>query len=219
MKPQLISFKLCPFVQKAVLVLLHKGIEFDIEYIDLQNPPDWFMQISPLGKVPALKVGDEVLFESSVIVEYLDEIHAPSLHPEGPLRKAQNRSWMEFGNECLGNGYALITAPDENAFQDQLRQLQDKMDRLEAQLGQGPYFNGEAISLIDYSLLPFFQRQKLIETAVPAAIDESRHPRVKRWADHLLQLPLLAESTVPDFEALYHDMLRNNGSFLSARFQ
>ena len=64
MKPKLISFKLCPYVQKAVLTLLTKHIDFDIEYIDLENPPQWFSDISPLGKVPVLKVGDQALVGS-----------------------------------------------------------------------------------------------------------------------------------------------------------
>ena len=72
-RPELISFKLCPFVQRSVIVLLEKEAPFDITYIDLSNPPDWFKAISPMGKVPVLKVDDTVLFESAVIMEYLDE--------------------------------------------------------------------------------------------------------------------------------------------------
>ena len=135
MKPKLISFKLCPFVQKAVLTLLNKGVDFDIEYIDLENPPDWFEQISPLGKVPVLQVGDQVLFESSVIVEYLDEVHGPSLHPDDPLEKAQNRAWMEFGNECLMNSFNLIVAADEAGFSEQRKALGNKLDQLEQKIG------------------------------------------------------------------------------------
>ena len=131
MKPKLISFKLCPFVQKAVLTLLHKNIDFDIEYIDLMNPPQWFLDISPLGKVPVLQVGEDVIFESSVIVEYLDEVYGESLHPADPLVKAHNRSWMEFGNECLMNGYKLIVAEDEAGFNEQREAMQNKLKQLE----------------------------------------------------------------------------------------
>ncbi|HHT00269.1 MAG TPA: glutathione S-transferase family protein, partial [Thiomicrospira sp.] len=60
-KLDLISFKLCPFVQRAVIVLKKKNIDFDITYIDLNNPPEWFKELSPLGQVPVLKVGNDVL--------------------------------------------------------------------------------------------------------------------------------------------------------------
>ncbi len=71
---ELISFNLCPFVQRSVITLNKKGIDYKITYIDLADKPDWFLALSPLGKVPVLKHGDEVLFESAVINEYLDEI-------------------------------------------------------------------------------------------------------------------------------------------------
>ena len=87
-QPILISFKLCPFVQRAVITLLHKKIDFTIEYINLQKKPDWFLEISPLGKVPLLRVKDHVLFESAVINEYLDEAHGDPMLPKDPLEKA-----------------------------------------------------------------------------------------------------------------------------------
>ena len=66
---ELISFKLCPFVQRAAIILLFKKIPFRTSYIDLANPPDWFRAISPFGKVPVLRLDETtVLFESSVII-------------------------------------------------------------------------------------------------------------------------------------------------------
>ena len=94
MSLHLISFKTCPFVQRAVITLKHKTIDFDITYIDLADPPDWFLEISPLGKVPVLKVDDEILFESAVINEYLDEITGGELQPKEPLARAKNRAWI-----------------------------------------------------------------------------------------------------------------------------
>jgi glutathione S-transferase len=74
----LVSFDLCPYVQRAAIVLAEKGVPFERIDVDLGNKPGWFKAISPLGKVPLLKVGDEVLFESSVIVEYLEETAGPA---------------------------------------------------------------------------------------------------------------------------------------------
>ena len=85
---KLISFKLCPFVQRSIITLLEKGVGYEIEHIDLSNKPQWFLDISPFGKVPVLVVDDDVvLFESAVINEFLDET-APGrrLHPDDPLR-------------------------------------------------------------------------------------------------------------------------------------
>ena len=70
-KLTLISHKLCPYVQRAVIALNEKGVPFERIDIDLGNKPDWFLKISPLGKVPVLRVasaeGEVALFESNVI--------------------------------------------------------------------------------------------------------------------------------------------------------
>lgn len=215
MKPKLISFKLCPFVQKAVLTLLAKGVEHDIEYIDLENPPEWFAKISPLGKVPVLQLGDQVLFESSVIVEYLDEVYGDSLHPSDPIRKAQNRSWMEFGNECLMNSFNMIVAPDENGFTEHREALLAKLDQLEHKLGGQPFFNGDEISLVDLSFIPFFQRLQYIDEVTPGLVDKARHPRVNQWAANLLGLDMVSDSTVAEIKQLYTGMMKKRNGYLS----
>lgn len=88
----LISHDLCPYVQRAVIVLTEKQIAHRRSYIDLANKPDWFARLSPLGRVPVLETGGAVVFESQVIAEYLDEITAGTLHPTDPLEKARHRS-------------------------------------------------------------------------------------------------------------------------------
>ena len=62
-KLKLISHKLCPYVQRAVIALTEKGVPFERIDIDLANKPDWFLAISPLGKTPVLQVGDKAIFE------------------------------------------------------------------------------------------------------------------------------------------------------------
>jgi glutathione S-transferase len=215
MKPKLISFKLCPFVQKAVLTLLAKGVEYDIEYIDLENPPEWFLKISPLGKVPVLQVGEHVLFESSVIVEYLDEIYGDSLHPADPVVKAKNRSWMEFGNECLMNSFNLIVTPEEAAFNEQREALLNKLDQLENQIKNAPFFNGKVLSLVDLSFIPFFQRLEYMDEVTPGLVDKARHPKVNQWASHMLGQHIVADSTVKEIKQLYNGMMKKRNGYLS----
>src|SRR5688572_11309954 len=92
-KIELISYKLCPFVQRSVILLKEKNIDFDIKYLEadeLKNKPEWFLKISPLGKVPVIKIDDRVLFESAIINEYLDETNPPYFQPSDPFIKAQN---------------------------------------------------------------------------------------------------------------------------------
>ena len=87
-RPKLVSHKLCPYVQRAVIALVEKDVPFERIDIDLAHKPDWFLKISPLGKTPVLLVGDHAIFESAVILEYLEETEARPLHPSDPLRRA-----------------------------------------------------------------------------------------------------------------------------------
>jgi len=90
---ELISFNVYPFVQRSVITLIHKNCDYKITFIDVSNPPDWFLEISSLGKVPVLKVdGKEVLFESAVINEFIDDVTPGTLKPSDPLTLAKNRA-------------------------------------------------------------------------------------------------------------------------------
>src|SRR4051794_35232111 len=65
-KLTLVSHKLCPYVQRAVIALTEKGVPFTRRDVDLANKPDWFLRVSPLGKTPVLLVNDSAIFESAV---------------------------------------------------------------------------------------------------------------------------------------------------------
>jgi len=215
LKPELISFKLCPFVQRAAILLNEKAVAYDLTYIDLKNKPDWFLKISPLGKVPALRVGDVVLFESMVICEYLDEVNPPSLHPGPPLRKAENRAWIEFSSELFGDLHRLCLAKDAAECDQRRAVLRDKLERLEAQLGEGPYFNGPHLALIDVAIAPAFMRIDLVEQLRALGL-LAQLPKLQRWSDAMLGRDAVSNSVVPEFAELFRNYLADNGSFVAS---
>ena len=212
MSLHLISFKTCPFVQRAVITLKHKNIDFDITYIDLAEPPDWFIELSPLQKVPVLKVDDEVLFESAVINEYLDEITGGDLQPRDPLARAKNRAWVEFASNMLGNSYMMKMSKDEEHYLRYRKQLEDQLQRVEKRLGDGPWFNGDEFSLADTAFAPFFRHDSVAQNRL-TIIDAETTPKVAAWAQRLLALPEVRDSVVDEFEDLYIDRLQKNGSY------
>src|SRR5258706_13289167 len=113
---KLVSHRLCPYVQRAVIALTEKGVAFERVDIDLANKPDWFVEISPLGKTPVLQVGDVSIFESAVILEYLEETQPSPLHPADPLRRAEHRAWIEFGSAVLNHIAGFYPAAGEGTF-------------------------------------------------------------------------------------------------------
>jgi glutathione S-transferase len=132
MNLKLISHRLCPYVQRAVIALTEKAVPFERIDIDLSNKPDWFLRVSPLGKTPVLLVGDTAIFESAVILEYLEETQSPALHPADALARAEHRGWIEFGSAILNDIAGLYSARDEAAFNAKVTALRDKFMRIEA---------------------------------------------------------------------------------------
>ena len=212
MSLHLISFKTCPFVQRAVITLKHKNIDFDITYIDLADPPDWFLEISPLAKVPVLKVDDEILFESAVINEYLDEITGGELQPRDPLARAKNRAWIEFASNMLGNLYMMKMSKDQERYNKYRDLLVSQMQRVEKRLGDGPWFNGEQFTLADTAFAPLFKQDSVADGRL-SVIDPATMPKVQAWAKRLLALPEVRDSVVDEFEDLYIAALEKNGSY------
>lgn len=214
MKPELISFKLCPFVQRSVIILLEKGIDYDITYIDLKNPPDWFLEISPFGKVPVMRCGDTVLFESAVINEYLDETHPPSLHPADPLLRAQNRACIEFGSQLnldIGN---ILAAKDKNEFDEKCKKVQGELARVESRVSDGPYYNGDDFSLVDVAYAPPLMRLRLLNQFYHVDLLASL-PKIQAWAGALAERESVQRSVVPDFPQLFQDSIAARKGYIN----
>lgn len=217
-KLTLISFPTCPYVQRAVIALKEKQVDFDVVYIDLANKPDWFLAISPLGKVPVLKVEREghepaIVFESAVILEYLEETAAGvKLHPEDALERAQHRSWIEFGSQALGDLWRISTAKD-NVELDAARQaLTGKLTRLET-IVAGPFFAGERFSTVDAVFAPAFRQIDALETAVDAGLTKGL-PKISAWRQALAARPSVRDAAPADFADQYLKRLRNNDAHI-----
>jgi glutathione S-transferase len=214
---ELISFNICPYVQRSVITLMHKKIDFKLTYIDLENPPEWFKKISPLGKVPVLLVREKgqekpiVLFESAVIGEYLDEITPPSILPKDPLEKARERAWIEVGSELLVSLYSLTTSTDSSEISNLKTELFEILDRLEEALPGGSTFNGRSFSLVDAAIAPFFVRMLMMKS-----LRDDSHwkklPKTRKWADALLALPEVRDSVIPEFKQKYVEYFKAIGS-------
>ena len=90
-----------------------KDVDFEVTYINLAEKPDWFLKISPHGKVPVLMVDEQPLYESNAIAEFLEETVTPALHPEDSVRRARNRAWTDYIDEFSGALGAVYYSDDE----------------------------------------------------------------------------------------------------------
>lgn len=197
-KLHLVSHAICPFVQRAVIALLEKQAPFERTNIDLANPPEWFREISPLGKVPLLQVDGAVIFESAVICEYLDETLEPRLHPADPLARAQHRAWIEFASALLGTMWEFNTAPDGQTLEAKRKELQAKFAILEKSLGAGPYFAGSNFSLVDAAYAPIFRYFGVYERSVDFGVFADL-PKVSAWRAALAARPSVQQAVAADY--------------------
>ncbi len=211
---KLISHKLCPYVQRAVIALTEKGVAFERIDIDLANKPDWFVAISPLGKTPVLQVGDVPIFESAVILEYLEETQPSPLHPADPLRRAEHRAWIEFGSAVLNDIAGFYAAPDEATFKAKTSQLEARFARLEARVAAAPWFDGENFSLVDAVFGPVFRYFDVFDEIADFGILSGK-PKLKRWRKALAARPSVRTAVRSDYPALLRDFLERRNSWLS----
>jgi glutathione S-transferase len=214
----LVSHVLCPYVQRAVIVLTEKGVSFERTDVDLSNKPDWFREISPLGKTPVLVVSGVSICESAVICDYLDETLEPRLHPLDPLERAQHRAWVEFASALLNAIWGFYTAPDESALNAKVRDIHGRFEQLEGALSAGPYFGGERFGIVDAAFGPVFRYFDVFEQ-----IDDfgffAGVPKVTAWRQRLAERPSVRAAVRADYPQLLMDFLLKRGSALSTRIR
>ncbi len=212
-KLTLISSPTCPFVQRAVIALKEKHVAFDVVYIDLANKPDWFIAISPLGKVALLWIERDgeppaIIFESAVILEYLeDTIPGDKLHPADALLRAQHRAWIEFGSNVLGDVHRFSNAKDGASLHTAREVLLAKFKRLESAIAEGPFFAGSHFSLVDAAFGPVFRQIDALDSVVPTGLLDG-FPRLEHWRRALAARESVHTAVPEDYAELYLSRLR-----------
>ena len=213
-KLKLISHKLCPYVQRAVIALTEKGVRFERIDIDLANKPDWFLKISPLGTTPVLSVDDTAIFESAVILEYLEETQPNPLHPSDALKRAEHRCWIEFGSAVLNDIAGFYSAKDKTTFDAKVTALADKFARLEVRAAAAPWFDGEEFSLVDAVFGPVFRYFDVFDGIGEFGILTGK-PKLAAWRNALGARPSVSGAVSADYPALLRDFIDRRNSYLS----
>jgi glutathione S-transferase len=181
-----ITAEVCPFAQRTHLALFEKGLEYDHSEVDLANKPAWFEEVSPYSKVPVLKHGDAVIYESTIINEFIEETWPdPPLLPSDPALRAKARIWIDYANTRYSTiHYKLLMAQEP----DRRRELAEEMtgmfvfmeDEGLARLGAGPYWLGGEVSLVDLAFWPHFERLPAVTHYRGVDIPE-RCGRLRAW--------------------------------------
>jgi len=155
----LFSSPTCPMSHCARFVLHEKGITADIEYYDLANPPEDLLELNPTGTSPTLIERELVLYDSRIIMEYLDErFPHPPLHQMDPVSRATARmvikridqDWYQLLDEILYSG--------EKKSARAKKLLRESLLATAPVFAARPYFMGDEFSLIDCVIAPLLWR-------------------------------------------------------------
>ena len=209
----LIGAPTCPFVQRVVIALNEKHVDFDRLDLEPAGAPDWFRAISPLGQVPVLRIERDgqppaVIFETAAILDYLEEtVPGEKLYPADPLGRAQHRAWVEFSSHVLADLERFSTATDDAGLALARAALLQKLKRLEAVLGSGPYFAGQRFGLVDAAFAPAFRQIAALDSAARTGLLDGL-PGLEHWSRSLAARPSVREAVPDDYVARYLAHLR-----------
>jgi glutathione S-transferase len=205
-----------------VIVMRAKGVEFDVTYINLREKPDWFLKISPHGKVPVLKVGDTPLFESNAIAEFIEETVDPPLHPQDAIKRARNRAWTDYVPTFSSGLSATYYSTSKEAYEAGFDKAREVLAKLEGAIASergndGPYFNGPDLCLVDAAYAPFFQRFMKVEEKVRTSLLDE-FPLVKAWCEALLSTEMVTGSVHETFDQEFAANMHRRGTVVADHF-
>lgn len=189
---RLYSMRFCPFAHRVHLTLNAKNVPYHVVYINLSAKPEWYGEVNPNGKVPALQLVNEpeqpFITESLIVCEYLDEKYpGVTLYPKDPLQKAQAKLLIERFNPIAGAFYRLMYEPELKDVQKSLDEFHAGLDEFEEELKnrKTTYFGGEELNIIDYGIWPWFERFGGL-AAVHGdkyKLDQQRYPKLVSLCD------------------------------------
>ena len=206
-----------------MIVLRAKQVDFDVTYINLSDKPDWFLEISPHGKVPVLSVDEQPLFESNAIAEFLDEMVEPRLHPADPIKRARNRAWTDFAPDFASGLSGVYWTKSKDEIDEKLEVAVKRVAKLEEALsvereGSGPYFNGDTLSLVDAAYAPFLQRFAFVEARLHTGL-LGAFPLVQAWSDAILANERVIGSVPANFEDEFIASMQKRGFYVVTLFE
>ena len=216
---QVVSFKICPFVQRVTALLEAKQVPYDVNYIDLSNKPAWFLEASPNGQVPILIIDDgEILFESDAIVEYLDETTGQPLSASDPVKKAQDRAWSYLASKHYLVQCSAQRSPDEQTLTERQAKLSVAFQKVETQLGAGPFFNGGDYGMVDIAWMVLLHRAAIIERC--SGYDFlAESPKVKTWQQAWLATGLPEKTVSEDFIEKFSNFYLSENTYLGRQMK
>ncbi|KAL4064249.1 glutathione S-transferase [Scleroderma yunnanense] len=157
----------CPFNQRVWIALEERGILYQYKEVNPYKKEKHFLEINPKGLVPAVEYKEKALYESLILLEFLEDAYpsySPNLLPSDPYERAYERIWVDHIAKAIVPAWMrlLMAQPNEREKQDSARkELYEAQKRLLNEV-KGPYFAGEQFTLVDVAIAPWIVRDYVL---------------------------------------------------------
>jgi stringent starvation protein A len=156
------------YSHRVRIVLAEKGINVDIVPVDYGNLPEDLIDLNPYNSVPTLVDRDLVLYDSQVIMEYLDErFPHPPLMPVDPVSRATNRLMLHRIEQDLYTHFNIAWGSNDKAATKAKKEIRDNLMMVSPIFEQKPYFLSDEFSLVDCALAPLLWRLPAMNITLP----------------------------------------------------
>jgi len=181
------------YSHRVRIVLAEKGVTVDIEDIDPKSVTEEILEANPYGTLPTLVDRDLALYESKVVMEYLDErFPHPPLLPVYPVARAESRLWIyRIERDWCGLVDKITTSPDSKAAEAARKEFRESLMTIASIFEEVPYFMSEEFTLVDCCLAPMLWR--LPELGITLPSNRQIKPLLD-YMDRLFERPSFQES-------------------------
>ncbi|KAL9432916.1 hypothetical protein AB3S75_027851 [Citrus x aurantiifolia] len=199
----LLDFWPSMFGMRVRIALAEKGVKYEYKEEDLKNKSPLLLQMNPVhNKIPVLIHNGRPVCESSIIVQYIDEVwkdKAPLL-PSDPYQRAQARFWVDFIDKKMYDASTKTWTTVGEEQEAAKKEFFEALKTLEGQLGDKPFFGGDNFGYLDLSLIPFYYTY---ETFGKSSV-EAECPKFKAWVKRCLQRETIAKALPNEKKVLEH---------------
>ncbi|KAK4327183.1 hypothetical protein Pmani_002330 [Petrolisthes manimaculis] len=209
--------KYCPFAQRAHLILAVKQVQHEFVLVNLKSKPEWLFEKNPLGKVPVLELDGQLLNESLMVCDCLEEMFPdPPLYPSNPWSRAKDRMLaQQWSKGSFALHKIFFSQGDEKVMAAAVEEIQQSLDIYEEELVKRntAFFGGDKPGMLDYMIWPWaerFQPAKLL-LGEEGILPPSRYPALTRWMERMMEDPaVLATYLSPEEHTKFYTTFDSN---------
>jgi len=214
---KIISFKICPCYQRISAILEALNIPYESLFLDLNNIPKWFVDISPEIE-PAIQTeaGDYISGLDSVI-HYIENQYDTLFQDMNMKYQEDNERWLELANQQYINQCNTQRSRDFDSMLEHGVPFFDGLEQMEKRIGNTPFFQSEKLSQVDIAWLPILHRAHIVKDQTGYDF-LAEFPKLRQWQKQLMATDIPTKSVPEDFIQVFDEFYLNKATYLGNLF-